>query len=107
MPRFTDTELREEFKKEEFQVWSSKFLKFTRLPDSSKDEIADFWLHKFEVFKDYIRNEIEGKKLDLDARKKELCGSGGCSKTNRRLHMHNARGRNQAFDDLLDSPLLK
>lgn len=41
--------IREKFETKEWNHWSSFQSKFIRLPDSTKKEIADFWLNELDL----------------------------------------------------------
>ncbi len=87
MHRFTDTELREEWEKE---VDLDDVLQHYIMPNGHK--IEEYWLSKFNAYKQSIRAEIEGKGVLVEQVPH---------------HSPYISGVNTVVRDLLDSPLLK
>lgn len=51
--------IREKFETKEWNHWSSFQSKFVRLPDSTKKEIADFWLNELDLTIKQTEERIE------------------------------------------------
>lgn len=59
-------QLKEEFIKKEFTHWSSKLSEFVRLPDSCKNQVADYWLDLIEAREKETTQKIKFLESALD-----------------------------------------